>query len=63
MRDIAEVELVTAITGYLKRWSVIAKTYLLLGKEPKQSMLTVHHTFSGILVGWTTDGGLDQPVA
>ena len=26
-------------------------------------MLTVSHTFSGILVGWTTDGVLDQPVA
>ena len=51
MRDIAEVELVTAITGYLERWSIIGKTYLLLGKGPKQSMFTVSHTFSGILVG------------
>ena len=26
-------------------------------------MLTVSHTFFGILVGWTIDGGLDRPVA
>ena len=35
MRDIAEVELAAAITGYLERWSIIAKTYLPLGKAPK----------------------------
>ena len=33
MKDIAEVGLVTAITGYLKCWSIIAKTYLSLGKS------------------------------
>ena len=35
MRDIAEVELVTAITGYLERWSIIAEKYLPLGKGTK----------------------------
>ena len=35
MREIAKVELVTAITGYLERWSIIAKLYLSLGKGPK----------------------------
>ena len=59
----AEVEMVTAITGYLELWSIIAKTYLPLGKGPRSSKLTVSNTFSGMLVGWTTDAGLNQPVA
>ena len=33
----AEVEMVTAITGYLELWSIIAKTYLPLGKGPRSS--------------------------
>ena len=35
MRNIGEVELVTAITGYLERWSIVAKMYLPIAKGPK----------------------------